>query len=298
MASEPEQPSSVEPARALESSIPTNLRGKMTYASYLCLDKILNAQEPRSDPFRHDEMLFIIQHQTSELWFKLMIHELRAGVASVRDGSLEPCFKILARVKHILAQLTQQWSVLATLTPSEYAQFRSVLGGASGLQSGQYRLVEFLLGNKDPQVLRFFEQDPDMQADLQRTLEAPSLYDEFLRFLGRAGFAMPNDVMTRDVTQPYQSHEGVTAVFRTIYEDTKEHWDAYEMCEKLVDLDEQIALWRFRHLKVVLRVIGMKQGTGGSSGAPFLRQMIDHVFFPELWEVRTHLGPSRPEGRP
>ncbi|MEL7473888.1 MAG: tryptophan 2,3-dioxygenase family protein [Planctomycetota bacterium] len=283
------------PDRSYEPSIPTDLGGKMTYARYLRLDRILDAQSPRSDPPHHDELLFIIQHQTSELWFKLMIHEFRSAMTHVATDHVEPCFKILARIKHILSQLTQQWNVLATLTPSEYLEFRHVLGGASGLQSAQYRQMEFLLGNKDARVLEFFQHDPPVHAELQETLQRPSLYDEFLRFLARLGLKVPPSALERDVTQAYRADEGVRAVFKTIYEAPKRHWDAYEMCEKLVDLDEQIALWRFRHLKVVARIIGFKSGTGGSTGVPFLRQMIDHVFFPELWDVRTELEPPERE---
>ncbi len=277
------------PRRDLEPGIHTDLSHRLTYAGYLGLDKILDAQHPLSDPAHHDEMLFIIQHQTSELWFKLLIHELRAAMESIRNDNLEPCFKILARVKHIQSQLTSQWSVLATLTPTEYLQFRSSLGSASGFQSPQYRLVEFLLGNKDDQLLRVHAHDPYWHAQLQTALAEPSLYDEFLRYLARHGHDIPADILERDFTQPRESDPRIVAAFTRIYRDVKNHWDAYEMAEKLLDVDEQFALWRFRHLKVVQRIIGMKTGTGGSSGAPFLRRLIDHVFFPELWAVRTEL---------
>ncbi len=275
--------------RDLEPGIHTDLSNRMTYAGYLGLDKLLDAQHPLSDPAHHDEMLFIIQHQTTELWLKLLIHELREAMALVRDDNLESCFKILARVKHIQSQLTSQWSVLATLTPSEYLQFRGTLGTASGFQSPQYRLVEFLLGNKDEQMLAVHAHDEVWHDQLRAALQEPSLYDEFLRFLARHGHDIPEDILTRDVTQPHESDDRVVQVFGRIYRDVKAHWDAYEMAEKLLDVDEQFALWRFRHLKVVQRVIGMKMGTGGSSGVPFLRRLIDHVFFPELWAVRTEL---------
>ncbi|MEQ8769963.1 MAG: tryptophan 2,3-dioxygenase [Phycisphaerales bacterium] len=275
--------------REFEPGVRTDLSSGMTYAGYLGLDKLLDAQHPRSSPPHHDEMLFIIIHQTTELWFKLIIHELSAAVAHVRADELEPSFKILARVKHVQAQLLDQWSVLATLTPSEYSEFRGVLGSASGFQSPQYRTVEFLLGNKDERMLKLHEPDSAAHARLKSAHENPSLYDEFLRHLGRRGLPIPQEVLSRDVTQRHESHPGVVEAMRLVYADPKKNWDAYEMCEKLVDLEEQYALWRFRHMKVVERVIGYKTGTGGSSGVPFLRKVIDHRFFPELWEVRTHL---------
>ncbi len=275
--------------RAFEKSIDTSLGGKLTYTDYLQLDKVLSAQEPLSKPAHHDELLFIIQHQTTELWFKLTIHELTAAIEAIRADQLEPCFKILARVKHIQAQLFNQWSVLATLTPSEYVQFRDVLGPASGLQSHQYRLVEFLLGNKDAQHLRLHAHKPEAHAALEAALRAPSVYDEFIRYLARHGFDIPDDVINRDFSQQYTPSEHVLAAATAIYREPSTNWAAYEMCEKLVDVDEQFAIWRYRHLKTVARIIGFKRGTGGSSGVPFLREMIDHIFFPELWQVRTEL---------
>ncbi len=274
-------------SREFEPTLHTDLRDEMTYSGYLGLDTLLSSQHPRSD--HHDEMLFIIIHQTTELWFKLIIHELAAVLDHIAKDELEPAFKILARVKHIFSQLIDQWSVLATLTPSEYVQFRHVLGRASGFQSIQYRTVEFMLGNKDRRMIKVHAHDPAAAAQLTAALEAPSIYDAFLSHLARRGMPVPREVLDRDITTPHQKHPGVTAVFKSIYSGTTANWDAYEMCEKLVDLEEQIALWRFRHLKVVMRVIGFKTGTGGSSGANFLRQMIDHEFFPELWAVRTEL---------
>ncbi len=273
--------------RDFEPTLHTDLRNEMTYSGYLGLDTLLSSQHPRSD--HHDEMLFIIIHQTTELWFKLIIHELAAVLDHIARDELEPAFKILARVKHIFSQLIDQWSVLATLTPSEYVQFRHVLGRASGFQSVQYRTVEFMLGNKDRRMMKVHAHDPAGAAQLQAALDAPSIYDAFLAHLARRGLPVPKEVLDRDITTPHEKHPGVTAVFKSIYSGTAANWDAYEMCEKLVDLEEQIALWRFRHLKVVMRVIGFKTGTGGSSGANFLRQMIDHEFFPELWAVRTEL---------
>ncbi len=273
--------------REFESTLHTDLRDQMTYSGYLGLDTLLTSQHPRSD--HHDEMLFIVIHQTTELWFKLIIHELSAVLDHVAHDRLEAAFKILARVKHIFSQLIDQWSVLATLTPSEYIQFRHVLGHASGFQSVQYRTVEFMLGNKDERMLRVHAHDTAATEQLTNALNAPSIYDAFLAHLARRGLAIPKEVLDRDIRKPHEPDPRVTQVFKQIYLHTEGHWDAYEMCEKLVDLEEQIALWRFRHLKVVMRVIGFKTGTGGSSGANFLRQMVDHQFFPELWSVRTEL---------
>lgn len=275
--------------RELEAGIETELGGELTYSAYLGLDTLLSSQHVRSTPPHHDEMLFIIQHQTTELWFKLIIHELRAAMAHVQRDELSESFKILARVKHIQAQLISQWGVLETLTPTEYLQFRHVLGKGSGFQSVQYRIVEFLLGNKSRDLLKVHAHDEVALQQLTEALEAPSLYDEFLRYLARQGMAIPADVLERDVSEPHERSEGVVQVFKEIYTHTGDYWDAYEMCEKLMDVDEQFSLWRFRHMKVVARVIGFKRGTGGSSGVPFLQKMIEHVFFPELWDVRTAL---------
>jgi tryptophan 2,3-dioxygenase len=274
---------------SLEPGIVTDFRDRMTYAGYLQLERLLSAQVPLSQPPHHDEMLFIIQHQTTELWFKLLLHELRAAIRFVQTDDLEPSFKILARVKHIQSQLVNQWSVLATLTPSEYGEFRHVLGPASGFQSHQYRLVEFLLGNKDARMLEVHQQSPAAHAELEAALHAPSLYDEFLRHLARRGLPIPRDVLERDVSGPPPRHPGLIAVFKQIYEDPKRYWDAYEMCEKLVDVDEQFAIWRFRHVKVVQRIIGAKRGTGGTAGYGYLKQLVDLTFFPDLWDVRTEL---------
>ncbi|GMV24243.1 MAG: tryptophan 2,3-dioxygenase [Phycisphaerae bacterium] len=282
-------PSSHNPGPHDLAGLKTDLHGKLDYTTYLGLDQLLSAQRPLSQPVHHDELLFIIQHQTTELWFKLVIHELRAAMSFIRADQLEPTFKILARVKHIQSQLLNQWSVLATLTPTEYVQFRHVLGPASGVQSHQNRLIEFLMGNKDRRMLAVFAHSPAIHAELKAALESPSIYDEFLRYLGRRGHAIPREVLDRDVSQPHTSHPGVLAVFKQVYENVHPHWDAYEMAEKLMDIDESYALWRYRHVKVVQRVIGFKRGTGGTSGVSYLRQLTDIVFFPELWEVRTHI---------
>jgi tryptophan 2,3-dioxygenase len=234
-------------------------------------------------------MLFIIQHQVSELWIKQLIHELAAAIRFVRQDQLDPCFKILSRAKLIQMQLFDQWAVLETLTPSEYMEFRGVLGHASGFQSYQYRKLEFLLGNKNRDALRVFEHDTEIYADLLAALEAPSLYDEFLRHLARRGLPVPKECVERDWSLPHQKSEALVEVFREIYEHPREHWDAYEMCEKLVDVEEYFQLWRFRHMKTVERIIGFRQGTGGSSGVGFLRQALELTFFPELLAVRTGL---------
>ncbi len=268
----------------------TDLAAETSYGGYLQLERLLSAQRPRSSPPHHDEMLFIIQHQTAELWMKLMIHELAAAIEHVRADRLDPCFKILARVKQIQRQLFEQWAVLETLTPSEYVQFRDVLGPASGLQSSQFRAIEFLLGNKHRRLLELHRHDASVHAKLEALLTAPSLYDEFLRLLARRGLPVPRERTERDWSQPYERHPGVTAVFKTIYEDPRRHWDAYDMCEKLVDVEENFQLWRFRHVKTVERVIGFKRGTGGTAGVQFLRKTLEVALFPELIDVRTEIG--------
>jgi tryptophan 2,3-dioxygenase len=264
------------------------------FRSYLQLAALLGARRPVSGadgkPPRHDEMLFIVQHQVAELWMKLMIHELGAAIARVRADELEPSFKILARVKLIQKQLFEQWAVLETLTPSEYEGFRPALGTSSGFQSAQYRAIEFLLGNKNAAILDVFRHDPAAFAELERLLLAPSLYDEFLRHLARRGLPVPQATLARDVTQRYERNPDLVPVFRRIYADPVHWWDAYDMCEKLIDVEEQFQLWRFRHLKTVERIIGYKPGTGGSSGVAFLRRALEHSFFPELIDVRTVIG--------
>ena len=261
--------------------------GEMSYFDYLHLERVLDAQRPLSGA--HDELLFIIQHQTTELWLKLVLHELETACALLRADDLAPALKCIARVKHIQKTLTEQWSVLATLTPSEYAQFRGVLGNASGFQSYQYRAVEFVLGNKNAKMLQVFDADPAAAAIVRRALESPSLYDEFLRLLARAGYDIPADVLERDVTQAWTYRPELVPVFAGIYADPEHNWAAYETCEELVDLEDNFQLWRFRHLKTVERIIGSKTGTGGSSGAPFLRRALELTFFPELYAVRTEI---------
>jgi len=274
----------------LESGAHTDLAGKMTYSGYLGLDTLLSAQRPRSSPEHHDELLFIIQHQTSELWMKLIIHELRAALGFIARDELEPSFKVLARVKTIFWQLFNQWSVLATLTPTEYAQFRHVLGPASGFQSAQYRAMEFLLGAKNEAMLRVFDHDPPARQWLESVLRAPSVYDEFLRHLRRRGFDLPEEVVERDWAQRREPDERVVRALKRVYDEPRKHWDAYEMAEKLVDIDEQFQLWRHRHMKTVERVIGYKRGTGGTPGVAYLKRVVDAPFFPELLMVRTEIG--------
>ncbi len=276
--------------RDFDPEIVTDFRERMSYGSYLDLDTLLSAQKPLSVPEHHDELLFIIQHQTTELWLKLVLHELRTATKLLRTDQLAPALKGIARVKHIQRTLTEQWSVLATLTPTEYAQFRGFLANASGFQSYQYRAVEFVLGNKNRRMLTVFESDPDAHALLTEILESPSIYDEFLRYLHRAGFEIPADVLERDVTEAWVLHPELVHTFRGIYENATEHWAAYEACEELVDLEDNFQLWRFRHLKTVQRIIGMKSGTGGSSGAAFLQKALELTFFPELFAVRTEIG--------
>ncbi|MCW5937540.1 MAG: tryptophan 2,3-dioxygenase [Fimbriimonadaceae bacterium] len=276
--------------RPMEATIETDFEHRLDYAGYLMLDQLLDCQRPLSEPAHHDETLFIVQHQTSELWMKLVVHELKAAVRLVQEDALEPSFKILARVKHVQKMLFEQWSVLQTLTPSEYAQFRGVLGSASGFQSHQFRLIEFLLGNKDADSVSVFRHKPEIVAELLEALNSPSLYDEFLRHLKRRGYEIPDEAVERDWSQPYKEREEIVQVFKQIYEEPEAYWPAYEMAEKLVDVEEQFVLWRFRHMKTVERIIGYKRGTGGSSGVSFLRRAIDIRLFPELWSVRTEIG--------
>jgi tryptophan 2,3-dioxygenase len=272
---------------SVDPGLTTDLHGKLDYGQYLWLEQVLSAQHCLST--HHDELLFIIQHQTSELWFKLQIHELEEALRCLSTDDLGTCFKVLARVKHIQATLLHQWSVLATLTPSEYVKFRHVLGPSSGIQSYQHRHIEFLLGRKDRRMLAVFEHKPDIKARLTNALNAPSIYDASLDLLARRGFAIPKDLLSRDRTEPHEMSEAVALVWQTIYENPEKNWDLYELAEKLIDIDEAYALWRFRHVKVVERVIGMKRGTGGTSGVNYLKRMVDDRLFPELWEIRTML---------
>ena len=264
--------------------------GGVRYETYLELDRLLDAQHPRSAGEHHDEMLFIIQHQVAELWFKLVLHELNAAMECLREDDVSRVIKILARIRQIQAQLVSQWSVLATLKPGAYEQFRDVLGTASGFQSLQYRVIEFKLGNKNRNMLPMFRHNLEYYRALKSALETPGLYDEFLRYLYRVGHRVPLERVERDWTERYEHHPGVVDVLEVIYRRPDEHWAAYEICENLVDLEANFQAWRFNHMKTVERIIGFKAGTGGTAGVAFLKQSIDLTFFPELVEVRTRIG--------
>jgi tryptophan 2,3-dioxygenase len=279
-----------EGIRPIEAGVHTDFREAMSYADYLELDILLAAQHPRSDPPHHDELLFIVQHQTTELWLKLILHELRSARAYLDADHVHHALKCLARVKHIQRTLTEQWSVLATLTPSEYAEFRGALGTASGLQSVHYRAVEFILGNKNEHMLTVFGSDQAAYAMLAELLDQPSVYDAFLRFLSRRGLDVPSDVLQRDVRQPWVLQPALIPIFRSIYDTVDRAFDLYEACESLIDVEDNFQFWRFRHLRTVQRTIGFKTGTGGSSGVRFLQKALDLTFFPELYAVRTEIG--------
>ena len=275
--------------RKIETEIVTDFKDRMSYGSYLHLDTLLSAQQPVTNPEHHDELMFIIQHQTSELWLKLMLHEIRSACSLIAADDLQSALKRIARVKHIQHSLTEQWSVLATLTPTEYLEFRDQLGNASGFQSYQYRAVEFILGNKNAGMLEVFESNPVAHELLKGVLEAPTIYDEFLRYLSRNGYRVPASALERDVTRGYTMNEELLELFSEIYQNPKDHWQAYETCEELVDVEENFQLWRFRHVRTVQRIIGNKRGTGGSSGVNFLQKALELTFFPELLAVRTEI---------
>ena len=259
----------------------------MSYGDYLQLDAILTAQKPLSPA--HDEMLFIVQHQTSELWMKLMLHELRAAIGHIARDELPPAFKMLARVSKIMEQLVHAWDVLATMTPPEYSAIRPYLGQSSGFQSYQYRCIEFSMGNKNRAMLKPHEHRADLLALVQAAYEAPSLYDEALRLLARRGLAVPASHTERDWTQPYVENDAVEQAWLTVYRNPEKHWDLYQLGEELTDLEDAFRLWRFRHVTTVERVIGFKRGTGGTGGVSYLRKMLDVVLFPEIWKLRTDL---------
>ncbi|OZC77895.1 tryptophan 2,3-dioxygenase [Rhodococcus sp. 06-462-5] len=276
--------------RAIEKNVVTDFSDRMSYGSYLDLDTLLSAQKPVSTPEHHDELLFIIQHQTTELWLKLVIHETLAARAALDADDIGTALKCVARVKHIQKTLTEQWSVLATLTPTEYSQFRDFLGNSSGFQSYQYRAVEFVLGNKNAGMLKVFESDPAAHELLSTLLHQPSLYDAFWQSLARQGYDVPASALDRDVTAAYTFNEDLMPLIKFVYENHTEHWAVYEAFEEFVDLEENFQLWRFRHMRTVLRTIGMKSGTGGSSGVGFLQKALELTFFPELLSVRTDIG--------
>ena len=281
------------PGAALPESIVHEERAQldfsqsMSYGDYLQLDAILTAQKPLSPA--HDEMLFIVQHQTSELWMKLMLHELRAAIGHIARDELPPAFKMLARVSKIMEQLVHAWDVLATMTPPEYSAMRPYLGSSSGFQSYQYRSIEFALGNKNRAMLQPHAHRPDLLAQVQAAFEAPSLYDEALRLLARRGLPVPASHTDRDWTLPYAESDAVERAWLTVYRDPAQHWDLYQLGEELTDLEDAFRLWRFRHVTTVERIIGFKRGTGGTGGVSYLRKMLDVVLFPEIWKLRTDL---------
>lgn len=259
----------------------------MSYGDYLHLDQVLSAQHPLSPD--HNEMLFIIQHQTSELWMKLMLHELRAAIECVAKDQLGSAFKMLARVSKIMEQLVHAWDVLATMTPPEYSAIRPYLSNSSGFQSWQYRCVEFLLGNKNAAMLKPHAHSAVRLAEVEAAYRSPSLYDESLRLLARRGIPVPSTHLERDWTQPYAADDGVEQAWLRVYRDPEHHWDLYQLGEELTDLEDAFRLWRFRHVTTVERVIGFKRGTGGTGGVSYLRKMLDVVLFPEIWKLRTDL---------
>ncbi len=261
--------------------------GRMSYGDYLSIDSLLDAQHLLTGA--HDEMLFIIQHQTSELWMRLALHELDAARACLAAGEARPAFKMLARIARIFEQLNSAWDVLRTMTPSEYTRFRDGLGQSSGFQSWQYRLIEYAVGNRNPAMLKPHAHRPDLVAKLEAELARPSLYDEALRLLARQGLPVPQEVLERDLRQAWTAHPGVQAVWETVYRAPEAYWEAYELAEKLVDFEDYFRRWRFNHVTTVERIIGFKRGTGGTSGVQYLRRMLEVELFPELWHLRTSL---------
>ena len=283
----PAQPPACAAQVLAGSGAQTDFSQSMAYGDYLALPQLLGAQHPRSPD--HNEMLFIIQHQTSELWMKLMLHELHAAVDCIAQDDLGSAFKMLARVSKIMEHLVHAWDVLATMTPSEYSAIRPYLGQSSGFQSAQYRCIEFALGNKNAGMLKPHQHAPDLLALVQTALNTPSLYDQALRLLARRGLAIPPTHLERDWTQPYTSSGAVEAAWLTVYRSPKEHWDLYQLAEELTDLEDAFRQWRFRHVTTVERIIGFKHGTGGTGGVGYLRKMLDVVLFPEIWQLRTDL---------
>ncbi len=259
--------------------------GGLSYGSYLHLDQLLSAQKPISES--PDEMLFIVIHQVTELWMKLSLHELTGVLRQVQSDELNPAFKMLSRVARIQGQLILSWDVLSTMTPSDFMSFRDKLLQSSGFQSYQYRTLEFMLGNKNKELIEVHREEPEIYARLKKTLEAPSIYDETVRVLARRGFDIPKDRVERDWSEPYEPHADVEAAWLEVYRDVETHWDLYELAEKLVDLEHKFQQWRFAHMKTVERIIGHKRGTGGTSGVSYLQKALGLQFFPELWSVRT-----------
>jgi tryptophan 2,3-dioxygenase len=282
MSTDPPPP---RPVDLSDEEVHWDLGESQSYGEYLALDEILAAQRPVS--VEHDEMLFIIIHQASELWMKLCLHELTGALDHIRRDDLGPSFKMLARVSRIQAQLVQSWDVLATMTPAEYSMFRNQLGRASGFQSYQYRMLEFIIGNKNADMIGVHKREPEKYQALERALHSPSIYDESLRLLSRRGFEIPEEYLARDWSQPYKPSNKVAAAWLAVYHSIEDHWDLYDLAEKLVDLDHKFQLWRFSHMKTVERIIGYKRGTGGTGGVSYLTKALELRFFPELWSIRT-----------
>ena len=274
-------------SRKVESNIHTDFDDEMSYDDYLKLEQILSAQQPLSS--EHDEMLFIIIHQSSELWLKLAGHELDSAISCIQENDFGPAFKVIARVKQIFIQLTQSWNILSTLTPSDYLKFRDDLGKSSGFQSQGYRKLEFMLGNKNKDMLKIHKSSSKSYLELEQLLNKPSLYDEVIKAMTKAGFSIDDSVINRDFTLPYQSNKSVVAAWLKVYQQPEKYFELYELAEKLVDIEDSFQQWRFKHMYTVQRIIGHKQGTGGSSGVSFLKKALDVSFFPELFEVRTYL---------
>jgi len=275
---------SIDPA---EDGAQMSFDGRMSYGDYLSIDQILTAQTLRSDA--HDEMLFIIQHQTSELWMKLALHEVSAAREAIKSDNLQPAFKMLSRIARIFEQLNSAWDVLRTMTPSEYTRFRDDLGQSSGFQSHQYRLIEYAVGNRNGAMLKPHEHRADVLDQLTDELARPSLYDEALRLLNRAGVSVPQDILDRDTSKTHKPDDRVMAAWKTVYQSPETHWELYELAEKLVDFEDYFRRWRFNHVTTVERIIGFKRGTGGTSGISYLKRMLEVELFPELWHVRTEL---------
>ena len=283
----PKKISDLKKALEQEKDIHTDFRETMTYGEYLSLDKVLSAQNRLSG--HHDEMLFIIIHQVSELWMKLILHELRSAIEDIGKDDMQPAFKKLARVSKIQSQIIQAWDVLSTMTPAEYLEFRDSLGCASGFQSYQYRLIEFTLGYKSEAILKIYEKDVQVHHELKEAYVEPGLYDAAIGALSRAGFPINKDLLNRDYSVVYAGDPTVATAWEEVYRDVGRYWDLYQLAEKMVDVEDWLQQWRFRHMKTVERIIGFKKGTGGSSGVGYLRQVLDHRFFPELWDLRTTL---------
>jgi tryptophan 2,3-dioxygenase len=270
-----------------QEAVHWDLRGTMSYGDYLRLDALLNCQSPQTK--QHDEMLFVVIHQATELWMKLCLHEIDGAIRQIREAELGPAFKMMARVARIQVNLIQSWEILSTLTPSDYSSFRAGLGKSSGFQSFQYRMLEFRLGNKNREMARVFESNPAVAGAVNAALVAPSIYDEALALLSRRGLSVPHEKLNRDFAQPYVSDPQVTECWRQVYGDVEKYWDLYELAEKLVDLEYRFHLWRYSHMKTVERIIGAKRGTGGTSGVGYLKRALDLRFYPELWDVRTEI---------